>query len=248
MNKATLGRVCLNTAIFAAVLHPTKVPAAPGDLFEADGGTGIIYKFTPGGTKSLFASGLNGPAGLAFDGSGNLFVGEVNGGTISKITRTGTKTTFASNLAGPGGVAFDAAGNVEIYDRDQTVNATLTNISTRGFVDTGVNVMIGGLISSSCGVKILVRALGPTLAQFGVPNVLADPTLELHDANGALIASNDNWQDTQKAAIQASGLPPPNASESAIIIMKPTGNGTAIVRGKNNTTGNALVEVYRLPP
>ena len=139
-------------------------------------------------------------------------------------------------------------GLVDVYDRNQAVNASLTNISTRGFVDTGVNVMIGGVISSTGSVKMLVRALGPTLSQFGVPNVLADPTLELHDAHGALIASNDNWQDTQKAAIQASGLAPPNASEAAIIITKPAGNGTAIVRGKNNTTGNALVEFYRLPP
>jgi len=139
-------------------------------------------------------------------------------------------------------------GLVDVYDLNEAVNATLTNISTRGFVDTGVNVMIGGLISSAGSVKVLVRALGPTLSQFGVPNVLADPTLELHDSNGALIASNDNWQDTQKPAIQASGLAPPNASEPAIIITKPAGSGTAIVRGKNNTTGNALVEVYRLPP
>jgi sugar lactone lactonase YvrE len=136
----------------------------------------------------------------------------------------------------------------EVYDLNQAVNASLINISTRGFVETGANVMIGGLISSSGNTKVLVRTLGPTLAQFGVPSVLGDPTLELHDANGALIASNDNWQDTQKAAIQATGKAPPNANEPAIVITKPAGGGTAIVRGKNNTTGNALVEVYVLPP
>jgi len=514
----------LSIPVWAAALVPVSAPAAAGDLFEADGGSGTINKFTPGGTKAVFASGINGPAGLTFDASGNLFVSEINTGTIYKFTRTGTKTTFASGLSGPGGLAFDAASNlfegdstggtitkitpagtktnfasglngpgelafdssgnlfeadqfsgsiykftptgvrttfasllqrpiglafdsagnlfeadrnsgsinkftsggtktlfasglskptglavdssnnlfeaekdtglinkftslgaksnfasglsapaglaiqpadllnistrmevltgnsaliagfiisgtdgkevllralgptlaqfgvagaladptielhngagaiiatndnwkdtqqaaiaatgkappndlesailitpvpgnysvvvrgknnstgvglVDVYDLNEAVNATLTNISTRGFVDTGVNVMIGGLISSAGSVKVLVRALGPTLSQFGVPNVLADPTLELHDSNGALIASNDNWQDTQKAAIQASGLAPPNASEAAIIITKPAGNGTAIVRGKNNTSGNALVEVYRLPP
>src|SRR6266446_1981540 len=136
---------------------------------------------------------------------------------------------------------------VEAYDLDQATSTTLTNISTRGFVDTGNNVMIGGFISGN-GIKVIVRALGPTLTQFGVPNVLADPTLELRDVNGTLIASNDNWKDTQQAAIQASGFAPPNANESAIIVTRPAGNTTAIVRGKNNTTGNALVEVYTLPP
>ena len=95
-------------------------------------------------------------------------------------------------------------------------------------------------------VKLIVRALGPTLSQFNVPNVLADPVLELRDANGALLASNDNWADTQQAEIQASGYAPPNNKESAIIITRPAANTTAIVRGKGNTTGNALVEVYAL--
>ena len=97
-------------------------------------------------------------------------------------------------------------------------------------------------------MRVIVRALGPTLAQFGVPNALADPTLEVHDANGALLASNDDWADTQQAEIQASGKAPPDAKESAIIIVRPAANTTAIIGGKNNTTGNALVEAYILPP
>ena len=108
--------------------------------------------------------------------------------------------------------------------------------------------MIGGLISGSSITRVIIRALGPTLSQFGVTNVLADPTLELHDGNGTLLASNDNWQDTQQAEIQASGKAPPNALESAIIAVRPAGNSTAVVSGKNNTTGNALVEVYTLSP
>jgi hypothetical protein len=139
-------------------------------------------------------------------------------------------------------------GLVEVYDIDKAFNTTLTNISTRGFVDVDQNVMIGGFISGNGIVKVIIRALGPTLSQFGVTNVLADPTLELHDANGAILASNDNWADTQGAEIQASGFAPPNAKESAIIAVRPPANSTAIVRGKNNTTGNALVEVYILPP
>jgi len=137
---------------------------------------------------------------------------------------------------------------IEAYDLDQSVDITLTNISTRGFVDTNQNVMIGGFVSGNGIVRVIIRALGPTLSQFGVTNVLADPTLELHDGNGTLLASNDNWKDSQQAEIQASGKAPPNDLESAIIAVRPSANSTAIVRGKNNTTGNALVEVYILPP
>lgn len=139
-------------------------------------------------------------------------------------------------------------GLVEAYDLDESIPVTLTNISTRGFVDTNQNVMIAGFISGDGIVKVIVRALGPTLTAFNVPNVQADPTLEVHDGQGTLLASNDNWQDTQQAEIQASRLAPPNPNESAIIVVRPAANTTAIVRGKNNTTGNALVEAYVLPP
>ena len=139
-------------------------------------------------------------------------------------------------------------GLVEAYDLDAAITPTLTNIRTRGFVDTDQNVMIGGFIAGDGIVRVIVRALGPTLSGFGVPNVLADPTLEVYNAQGSLITSNDNWKDTQQAEIQASGKPPPNDNESAIILVRPAENTTAIVRGKNNTTGNALVEAYILPP
>ena len=157
-----------------------------------------------------------------------------NPGNYTAIVRGKSNTT---------GVAL-----VEAYDIDKAIDTTLTNISTRGFVDVGQNVMIGGFISGNGIVWVIVRALGPTLSEFGVTNVLADSVLELHDANGALLASNDNWKDTQQAEIQGSGFAPPNNAESAIIATRPPGNTTAIVSGKNNTTGNALVEVYILPP
>jgi hypothetical protein len=139
-------------------------------------------------------------------------------------------------------------GLVEAYDLDEANGITLTNISTRGFVDVGQNVMIGGFISGDGIVRVIVRALGPTLTQFGVPNVLADPVLDVRDAQGNSLATNDNWKDTQQAEIQASGKAPPNDNESAIIIVRPAANTTAIVSGKNGTTGNALVEAYILPP
>ena len=137
---------------------------------------------------------------------------------------------------------------VEAYDLSPGANASLSNSSARGFVDTNDGVMIGGFITGEGNCRVIVRALGPTLAQFGVPNVLADPMLELYDANGMLIASNDNTPSPLHfSEIRASGFAPPNGAESAIIITKQAGNVTAIVRGKNNTTGNALLEVYTLP-
>ena len=140
-------------------------------------------------------------------------------------------------------------GLVETYDLDSAASSQLANISTRGFVDTGENVMIGGLIAgpaSADGGPMLVRAIGPSLSGFGVPNALQDPTLELRDRNGNLIASNDDWRDTQQAAILATGIPPSHDKESAILSNVAPGNYTAIVRGMNNGTGIGLVEVYNL--
>jgi hypothetical protein len=118
--------------------------------------------------------------------------------------------------------------------------------------------MIGGFIIQGTQPKeVIVRALGPELTPFGVPDVLADPTLDLHNGAGTMIASNNNWQTTiiggiittnQVSAIQNSGHAPTQPSESAIIATLPPGNYTAIVRGANNSTGNALVEVYDLQP
>jgi hypothetical protein len=134
---------------------------------------------------------------------------------------------------------------VEVYD--MSVGSTeLSNISTRGFVQTGNDVMIAGVIVQFHNKQVIVRALGPTLTGFGVPNALADPTLEIRDVNGTLLASNDDWKDTQQNAIAATGLAPPHDFESAIVGTLLPGNYTAIVRGFNNTTGNALVEVYAL--
>ena len=134
----------------------------------------------------------------------------------------------------------------------------LGNISTRGFVQTGDNVMIGGFIIQGTQAKrVIIRAIGPELTQYGVPNAMNNPTLELHDGTGALIASNDNWTHTiiggiitsnQVRDIINSGYAPGDGRESAIIAELPAGNYTAILRGVNNMTGVALVEVYDLTP
>jgi hypothetical protein len=135
----------------------------------------------------------------------------------------------------------------EVYDLDATVDSKLANISTRGFVATGDNVMIGGtIIMGSAPTRVLLRAIGPSLTNFGVPNALPDPTLELRDGNGELIAANDNWRSDQEAEIIATGIPPTNNLESAIARDVAPGNYTAIVRGVNSTTGVAVVEAYGL--
>ena len=138
-------------------------------------------------------------------------------------------------------------GLVEVYDLAQAANSKLANISTRGFVDTGDNVMIGGLIVGGAA-KVIVRALGPSVP---VSGALGDPTLELRDLNGTLVDSNDNWKtrpdgSSQQAEIEATTIPPPNDLESALVQTLSPGNYTAIVRGKDNTTGIGLVETYNL--
>jgi phospholipase/lecithinase/hemolysin len=138
-------------------------------------------------------------------------------------------------------------GLVEAYDLDSAAPSTLANTSTRGFVQTGDDVLIGGFIIGNGGSEtVVVRAIGPSLAEAGVANPLADPTLDLYDANGALILSDDNWRDSQESLIQSTSLAPTNDAESAIIRSLEAGSYTAIVRGKDGGTGVALVEVYNL--
>jgi len=152
----------------------------------------------------------------------------------------GKYTAIVRGSANTTGVAL-----VEVYDQDSGPGSLLANLSTRGKVGTGANVMIGGVIVTD-DKTVLVRALGPTLTQFGVANALPDPALELRNAQGALVDSNDNWQTSpQKTQIQATGFAPPNAAEPALYVSLPTGNYTAIVRGVGPApTGTALVEVY----
>jgi hypothetical protein len=161
----------------------------------------------------------------------------------------GNYTAIVRGVNATTGVAL-----VEVDDLTVGTNSILGNISTRAFVQTDDNVMIGGfIVGGTQSKRVIVRAIGPSLTQYGVPNALADPTLELHDSTGALIAANDNWPNTiiggiitenQFRDILNSGLAPGQRAESAIIATLPPGNYTAILRGVNNATGVALVEVY----
>jgi hypothetical protein len=135
-------------------------------------------------------------------------------------------------------------GLLEVYDLDSGIGPNLLNISTRGLVETKDKVMIGGVIVHGVQPQtVIARALGPSLE---VTNTLADPTLELHDQNGALIASNDNWRSDQESEIEATTLAPTNDNESAIVATLMPEPYTAIVQGANGTTGVALVEIYAL--
>jgi hypothetical protein len=176
------------------------------------------------------------------DGTESAIIADLPPGSYTAIVRGVNDST---------GVAL-----AEVYDLNSHTNSILGNISTRSFVQTGDDVMIGGfIVAGSAPKRVIVRALGPELTQYGVPNVLNDPTLELHDSTGRLIARNDDWQHTiigrfigngQVRDIIASGLAPTDGRESAMVVELPAGDYTAIVRGVNDTTGVALVEGYDL--
>ena len=139
---------------------------------------------------------------------------------------------------------------IEAYDLDATAESQFANISTRGQVGTGDAVLIGGLIISSeasAQANVVVRALGPSLGVLGVTGALQDPTLELHDSNGALLAFDDDWREAQEGIISSTGLSPNDDREAAIFAHLAAGAYTAIVRGSNDTTGIGLVEVYNIP-
>jgi uncharacterized repeat protein (TIGR01451 family) len=142
-------------------------------------------------------------------------------------------------------------GVIEVYDNNEALDSDLANISTRGFVATGNDVMIGGftLGGNNNPTRMAVRALGPSLANSGVSNVLADPVLELHNANGTIMVSNDDWQSdpTSAAQLTANGLALPDPKECGIFTsLAPPGQFTAVVMGKNGGVGVALVEIYNL--
>jgi uncharacterized delta-60 repeat protein len=141
-------------------------------------------------------------------------------------------------------------GLVEIYDLDAAGPSKLANISTRGFVGVDDNVMIAGVIvapNDADDAKVVVRALGPTLADFGVPNALANPTVDLVNSSGTVLRSNDDWKSSQQAEIEAANLGPTHDQEAALIEIIPPGQYTAVVRGSGRTTGVGLVEVYNIP-
>lgn len=211
---------------------------AEGNLF-AKCSNAILKISSDGASSTTFASGDFQSNSLAFDAQNKLFAGlnAFNSGEpgVVKFAPDGTRTTFAFGPLYPTGLAFEP------------VTKKLRNISARSFVGTGDDVLIGGFIvggNALANNAVVVQAIGPSLAKSGVSNPLADPTLELHNSSGAVIASNDNWQETQKEQISATRLAPTNPKEAAIYATLSAGSYTAVVRGAAGTTGTALVEVY----
>jgi len=165
----------------------------------------------------------------------------------SAIVATLAPANYTAILRGKNGTT--GIGLVEMYDLNLSSGSKLANISTRGFVQTGGDVMIAGFIfgNGSASEKVAVRGMGPSLT--GITNVLADPTLELHNGNGTLLVSDDNWKDdaNQAAELIAAGMAPPNDLEAALITPLPPGQYTAIVAGQNGGVGVAVAQVYHLP-
>lgn len=165
---------------------------------------------------------------------------------LTRLPSTDSGTGYTAVLRGASVAAGVAL--VEVYDLDGGLGSAVLNVSTRGHVETGENVMIGGFIlGGNESKKIIVRAIGPSLANSGVANPLNDTVLELHNSNGVVIGMNDNWKEKQQSEIENTGIPPTDERESAIVAVLPTGSYTAVVRGTNNSTGVALVEAYQLP-
>jgi hypothetical protein len=137
---------------------------------------------------------------------------------------------------------------VEVYDLNSAGNSTLANISTRGGIDPGGDVMIGGFIIFGNGgnTRVLVRSVGPSLASSGISNPMPDPMLELRDVNGTLIIENDNWKEGPQTEIEETELAPANDLEPAIVTTLPSGPYTAVIRERNGQSGVGLFEIYNL--
>ena len=163
---------------------------------------------------------------------------------LTTLTGNSSYTAVVRGKNGATGV-----GLVEVYDLGLGATSKLANISTRGFVDTGDNVMIGGFIvggSAANQTRIVVRAIGPSLSRFGITNALQDPTLSLYDSNGNVLGTNDNWQDGHQPEVVAAGLAPTDDRESALFQSLSPGAYTAIVSGNGGTVGTGLVEAYNI--
>jgi hypothetical protein len=237
--------------------------------FIVRGGTSKRLMVRGIGPSSGVSGALANPYIELHDASGALITSNDNWGDNSnkqEIVDTGIApasnlesailTTVASNDSGvlytavlQGVNASTGIGVVEAYDLDSGAGSTILNVSTRGRVGTDPDVMIAGFfVGGSESKRILVRGIGPSLTNSGITGALANPTIELHNANGATIDTNDDWQSSPQASeIQASGIAPSNPKESAMLDLLAPSSYTAIIRGVNNTTGIGSVEVYQLP-
>lgn len=246
----------------------TRVFVQGGDSVEiggfivggADAKKVVLRGIGPSLAQSGIADPLSDPRLTLFDSAGNLLA--VNEGWTSQydeVVATGLAPTYERDSAmvatlAPGAYTVmlesssqsPGTGLFELYDL-APLNSETKNLSTRGRVGAGDHAMIAGFaIGGDRASKVIVRAMGPSLAASGISDPLLDPVLEIYAADGSLLFSNDNWRSTEEELIVASGLPPSHDVEAAIIATLDPGSYTAILRGTGNTVGNALVEVFRL--
>jgi hypothetical protein len=232
-----------------------------GVILQGSGSKKIVVRGI--GPSLPLASTLTDPTLALYDASSTLLAINddwLSGNSAAEISLIGLSPTnpkesalltivqpslYTAVLRGADGGTGNAV--MEVYDLETDSLSEIVNISTRGFVDLDDNVMIGGfIITGNTPLTVLIRGVGPSLTAANVPNVLLNPALELHNGNGDVIYFDDDWRDTQEAALLATGLQPSNDAEAAIIISLVPGNYTAIVRGADGGVGNGLLEVYKL--
>ncbi|HEX4640700.1 MAG TPA: hypothetical protein VH252_04905, partial [Chthoniobacterales bacterium] len=265
-NGVPLQQVTIDLSHTALVFDPRTDLGFPFTVGQNDGGVSVTSTLSPDNrvlTLSFGNSFIPGKTiafGIDRDFAGINAAGnsadDLGGASVTAIVDPSAPLfTAFNNSLGHGFSPADGQGLLDaklavetIFGHKSAFNGISANVSTRGNVGIGNDVLIGGLIiDGSATKKIITRALGPTIP---VTGKLLDPTLELHDQSGTIIATNDNWQEdpTQAAQIQATGIPPTDPRESAIVKTLAAGNYTAIVRGANSTTGIGLVEAYDLDP
>jgi hypothetical protein len=209
-------------------------------VLELHDGTGAIIASNDNWRSTQIGGLLSSDQSIDIEASSLAPVNDAEAALIATLS-PGVYTAVVHGANNGTGIAV-----VEGYDLDVDKASKLANISTRGFIQTGDNVMIGGFIlgGGTGASSVVIRGIGPSLSAFGITNPLLDPMLELHDANGAIIDSNDDWR-TNQALIQSTGLQPSNDAESALLLSNPApGAYTVILRGKNGGTGVGVIEAY----
>jgi hypothetical protein len=238
--------------------NPNIVGSAYTNNFTGAGAT-VLYDIDSGLDTLVIQNPPNagilntvGPLGVDTSDQVGFDISQGTGIAYSSLTVGGTAGLYTISLANGAATLVGNIGNAGSLAGETIVGLAvptatrLLNISTRGRVGTGDDVLIGGFINRGGG-RLVLRAIGPSLAAFGVPSPLPDPVLTLKDVNGVTLATNDDWQSSQAAEITATGVAPTNNLESAILTSLPAGNYTGVVSGKGSATGVALVEVYQLP-
>lgn len=237
---------------------PTIVGSAYTNNFAGAGAT-VLYDIDSGFDTLVIQNPPNagilntvGPLGVDTSDQVGFDISQGTGVAYASLTVGGTAGLYTISLANGAATLVGNIGNAGSLAGETIVGLAvptatrLLNISSRGRVGTGQDVLIGGFINRGGG-RVVLRAIGPSLAAFGVTDPLPDPVLTLKDVNGTTLATNDDWQSSQGADITATGLAPTNNLESAILTSLPAGNYSGVVSGKGSATGVALVEIYQLP-